>query len=359
MKDYYKILGIPKDSNLEDIKKSYRKLAIKYHPDKNPKNKKEAEEKFKEAAEAYSVLSDNKKRQQYDKFGTIGEGEQINVNMDMEDIFTNFGDIFNDDLGSFTEFSFSTIKNKKRRRRKNKKKGENLRIKLKITLEEIYKGISKNIKIKRMKLAPGIKFKYCDNCNGTGVITNIKNTFLGSMQTTIQCNFCQGLGQIMTNIPFNANYQGLIPEEKIIKINIPAGIKDGYKYKVYGKGNDSPTGGLPGDLIIILQEKPHKKFKRQGYNLYYKKYISIPEAILGTEKTIKFLNKKKIKIKIPKGIQEGEKLQLKGKGLYNHNINSYGNLIIEVHIWIPKKINTEQKIFFKKNIKNKNFIPKI
>ncbi|WGH25499.1 MAG: DnaJ domain-containing protein [Candidatus Shikimatogenerans bostrichidophilus] len=355
MKDYYEILGVTKDATLEDIKKAYRRLAIKYHPDKNINNKKEAEEKFKEAAEAYSVLSDSNKRKQYDQFGTTNSSGNGYESMNMEDIFSNFGDIFNDDIDSFTEFNF----NRRSRSKYKKKKGTNLKINIKINLEEIYSGTTKTIKIKRMKLAPGVKFKYCGNCNGTGVVTNITNTFLGRMQTTIQCNFCKGIGKILTNIPKNANSKGLINVFEYVNINIPSGIKDGTKLKIYGKGNEAPYGGKPGDLIIIIKEKVHKKFKRKNKNLYYNLKISIPEAILGTKKKFKYLSKSIIKIKIPKGIQSGNKLQLRGKGLPSINGYGYGNLIINVNVWTPKKLTKEQLDFFKKNKKSKFFKPKI
>ncbi|MDH3004234.1 MAG: J domain-containing protein [Candidatus Shikimatogenerans sp. JK-2022] len=353
MKDYYNILGVSRDATIEDIKKAYRKLAIKYHPDKNPNNKKEAEEKFKEAAEAYSVLSDNNKRKQYDKYGNTSSynTDYENINMNIDDIFSNFGDIFSDDFDNFTEFGFNRTKKKVK-----KIKGSNLKIVIPYTLEDIYIGIYKNIKIKRMILAPGIIFKNCQNCNGTGVVINITNTFLGKMQTTIECNICKGIGKYMINVPKNANELGLIPFIELIKIHIPIGITDGEYLKIPGKGNEIPFGGIPGDLIITFKELPHKIFKRKGQDLHRKLYISISEAILGNKKTIKTLNNK-IKIYIPKFTQTGKILLLKGKGLPYKDGYNYGNLIIHIYLWTPLKINKEQKKFFIKIKKDKNFIP--
>ncbi|WGH26667.1 MAG: DnaJ domain-containing protein [Candidatus Shikimatogenerans bostrichidophilus] len=354
MKNYYDILGVNKNAKLNEIKNAYRKLAIKYHPDKNPKIK--AEEKFKEAAEAYSILSNPTKREKYDKFGNNTEfnKDYYSTNNNMDDIFSNFGDIFSDDFDNFTEFNintnFSTKKNKK-------KKGNNLRIKIKLTLEEIYKGIEKKIKIIRMKLAPGIKYKNCQNCNGTGVVTNISNTFLGRMQTTIQCNFCKGVGKIILKKPINANSKGLIEVEELIKINIPSGVTDGIQLKINGKGNEAPFGGNPGDLIILIKEIPHKFFKRKEKNIYYNLYISVPEAILGSKKKIKNLNENEyIKINIIPGTQNGKKIIFKYKGLPSINGYEYGDLIIKVKIWIPKNITDEQKKFFKKIKNDKNFL---
>ncbi|MDH3003733.1 MAG: DnaJ domain-containing protein [Candidatus Shikimatogenerans sp. JK-2022] len=362
MKDYYEILGVSKTSTLNDIKKAYRKLAIKYHPDKNPNNK-IAEEKFKELAEAYSVLSDTNKRKEYDQLGKDNYNNNYyysnsNNSMNIEDIFTNFGDIFNDEYGSFTEFNINTnnINNKKT----NKKfKGTNLRIKIKLTLEEIYKGVVKNIKVKRLKVANGIKFKICPNCKGKGVITNITNTFLGKMKTTIECNFCKGLGKIIKNLPKNSNYQGLIETIDYLKIKIPYGMVEGMQLKIYGKGNEAPFGiGKKGDLIVLIKEIKNKYFKRKGNNIYYNLYISISEAILGTIKIISsFKNNEKYKIKIKKGIQSGKKIILKGKGLPNINGYEYGDFIIIVKIWIPNNINNEQKKIIEKLKNEKNFLP--
>ncbi|BDT61480.1 MAG: chaperone protein DnaJ [Flavobacteriales endosymbiont of Rhyzopertha dominica] len=366
MKNYYEILGVPKNATINEIKKAYRKLAIKYHPDKN-KNNKIYEEKFKEAAEAYSVLSDTEKRKRYDNFGNNNNEEYYSTssNMNMEDIFTNFGDIFNDEFEeNFTEFKFSTSSGETRRNikrkniNKNKLRGSNLRITLRLNLEEIYKGLEKKIKVKRMKLAPNIRYKNCNNCNGTGIVTNITNTFLGKMQTTVKCNLCKGIGKIINKIPKTANSKGLIQVEELINIKIPSGVTDGIQLKLSGKGNEVPFNGKTGDLIILIKEKAHKEFKRKGKNIHYNLYISIPEAILGTFKYIKTLDNNKKRIKIKSGIQNGEIIILKNKGLPAINGYSKGDLIIKINIWIPKKINNKQKKFFEKIKNDNNFIYK-
>ncbi|WGH24675.1 MAG: DnaJ domain-containing protein [Candidatus Shikimatogenerans bostrichidophilus] len=345
MKDFYDILGVGRDATINDIKKAYRKLAIKYHPDKNPKNKKEAEKKFKEATEAYSILSDKNKRREYDQYGqTSSDGSSMNF----DDIFNNLGDIFSDGFDSFTDFGLNSNKKDIRNR------GTNLKVKVKVNLEDIYYGNNKTIKIKKMKLAPNIKFRTCFNCNGTGVITKITNTFIGRMQTTSTCNNCKGRGKIINSKPKNANIDGFIETIEYLKLQIPIGINDGEMLKLLRKGNDAPYGGRPGDLIIIFNVLPNKKFKRKKQNLYYKLYLTIPEAILGCKKSIDTLTGK-IKISISKGTQSDKKIVLKNKGLPYRNGYSYGDLIVTTRVWIPKIINNDLKNFFKKNKNNKLF----
>jgi molecular chaperone DnaJ len=352
-KDYYQILGIDRNANYDEIKRAYRKLALKYHPDRNIKNKKEAEEKFKEAAEAYSILSDKNKRRQYDQYGHENYNEFYNQNSDLnvEDIFSSFGDIFNDKLGGFTDGFSDFVET-------TKKKGENLRIKIRLELNEINNGIIKKIKVNRMKFSPDVKFKICNLCNGTGYIHKFSNTLLGQIQTTINCTQCFGLGKLIMRIPRGVNNQGLKKVEELINIKIPAGIKNKMQIKFLGKGNDAPFGiGTPGDLIVLVEEIPNKKFKRNGDNLFYDLYISIPQAILGTYEYIPTLNGK-VRIKISPGSQCGKILRLKGKGLPKMNFFGRGDLFININIWVPKKISKEHKLFFN-NIKNDpNFAPK-
>ncbi|WP_318165955.1 DnaJ C-terminal domain-containing protein [Candidatus Shikimatogenerans bostrichidophilus] len=343
MKDYYKILGVYKNASLNEIKQAYRKLAIKYHPDKNPNNK-IAEEKFKEAAEAYSVLSDPNKKKRYDSNRNNNTYTEYSEYTNMDDIFSNFGDIFSESFESFTDFNFT-------RKKYNKIKGSNLRINLKVTLEEINKGVEKIIKVNRLKVDKNIKFKNCYNCNGTGVVTNITKTFLGRMQTTIKCNICNGIGKVI----FPQNAKLLIKYEELINIKIPSGVTEGIELKIQGKGNEAPYGGKTGDLIILIKEIPHKIFKRKGKNIYYNLYISIPDAILGTVKKIKTLNEN-IKIKIKSGTQNGQKIILKNKGLPSINGSIKGDFIIKIIVWIPKKINYKQKKLFEKIKKDKNFL---
>ncbi|WP_185858594.1 DnaJ C-terminal domain-containing protein [Blattabacterium cuenoti] len=351
-KDYYDILGISRSASTEEIKKAYRKLAIKYHPDKNLDNKKKAEEKFKEAAEAYEVLSNSEKRQRYDKFGHSGvKGSSSGSGMNMEDIFANFGDIFADAFGEgFSSFGFG------KSTRQNTIKGSDLRIRVKLSLEEIAHGVEKKVKVKRLKVAKGIKFKNCPSCNGIGQTIRITNTILGKMQTTSLCNTCSGTGKKVENIPYGANKHGLIKEEELVNIKIPSGLTEGIQLKVSEKGNEAPFGGVTGDLIVLIEEIPHPKLKREGINLHYDLYISFPDAILGVLKEVPTMNGK-ARIKIDPGTQSGKTLRLKNKGL--PNIEGYGNgsLLIHVNVWTPKKINEEQRKFFEKMRKNENFFP--
>ncbi len=350
-KDYYEILGVSRNATPEEIKKSYRRLAIKYHPDKNLHDKKNAEEKFKEAAEAYEVLGNPEKRSRYDKFGHSGVRNSAGGSMNMEDIFSNFGDIFSDAFGDgFSSFGFGRSSSQKTI------KGSNLRIRVKLTLEEIANGIEKKVKVKILKMAKGTRIKICSSCNGTGHIVRVTNTILGRMQTSSQCNTCHGTGKSIENIPYGANRYGLIKKEELVNIKIPAGLTEGIQLKVPEKGNDAPFGGVPGDLIVLIEEIPHKELKREGNNLHYDLYISFSDAILGTIKEVPTINGK-ARIKINPGTQSGNTLRLKNKGL--PNIEGYGNgsLLIHINVWTPKKINEEQREFFEKMRKNENFIP--
>lgn len=352
-RDFYEVLGVSKNASSEEIKKAYRRVAIKYHPDKNPNNKKEAEEKFKEAAEAYSVLSNPEKRQRYDQFGYSDSNRRYydgtSEGMNMEDIFSSFGDIFGE---AFGERGFGLGGGKQ------SIKGNDLRIRVKLTLKEISQGIEKKVKVKRMKVAPGVILKKCDICNGSGNITHFTNTFIGRMRNTSLCQKCQGAGKIINNLPKGANSQGLIKEEELVRIEIPYGLFDGVQLKVYGKGNEAPFGvGDPGDLLVIIEEIPHKNFKREGHNLHYDLYISISDAVLGSYKEIPTLSGK-VRVKIDSGSQSGKTLRLKGKGLPYFESKKYGDILIHVNIWTPKKLTKEQKDFFEKMKYAENFIPK-
>ncbi|WP_204086410.1 DnaJ C-terminal domain-containing protein [Candidatus Karelsulcia muelleri] len=353
-KDYYEILGVNRDATLDQIKRAYRKLALKYHPDKNRENKKEAEEKFKEAAEAYNVLSDKNKRNTYDQYGHQNYQEYHNKsnNINIEDILSNFGDLFNDTLGGFTEFVDRSEYHEDRNR------GEDLRIKIKLDLVEIYKGVKKKVKVKRLKCSQNLNFKTCEYCDGTGNINKYTSTFLGRIQTSITCNQCLGLGKIIKNIPLGVNNQGLKKVEELINLQIPAGARNKMQMRILGKGNDPVFGiGVPGDLIVIVEEIPHKNLKRDGDNLSYDLYLSIPKAILGTFEYIPTITGK-ARVKIEPGIQPGKILRLKGKGLPKIKGFGRGDLFVNLKIWIPKKINREQRLFFKKMKNDPNFIPK-
>ncbi|XOD68684.1 MAG: molecular chaperone DnaJ [Flavobacteriales bacterium AspAUS03] len=354
-RDYYDILDVPKNASTEEIKKAYRKLAIQYHPDKNRDNKKEAEEKFKEAAEAYDILGNDEKRQRYDRFGHTGVGGASGHGpggMNMEDIFANFGDIFGDAFGgSFSGFGFGGTSSHQR-----VLKGGDLRIRVRLNLEEIIQGVEKKVKVKRMKVAPGVTFKTCNRCHGSGQISHMTKTILGRMQTTTSCSNCHGTGKIAANIPPGVNNQGLIKEEELVSIQIPPGLTEGIQLKVSGKGNEAPFGGIPGNLLVLIEEIPHKTLKREGQNLHYDLYISFSEAALGTSKEVPIIDGK-ARINIEPGTQSGKTLRLKGKGLPNIEGYGHGDLLIHINLWTPQELNKEQKEFFKKMKENENFIP--
>jgi molecular chaperone DnaJ len=351
-KDFYEILGIAKSANEAEIKKAYRKKALEFHPDKNPGNA-AAEESFKAAAEAYEVLSDPQKKAKYDQYGhqafdgSGGFSGQGGMNMD--DIFSQFGDIFGGAFGGGGGFG----RNSGGQRRM---KGSNLRIKVKLTLEEIANGVEKKVKVKRKIQAQGVSYKTCSTCNGQGQVMRVTNTILGRMQSASTCPACGGSGQIIDKKPSNADAQGMILEDETVSIKIPAGVVDGMQLKVSNKGNDAPGNGIPGDLIVAIEEMEHEFLKREGENLHYDLYISFSEAVLGISKDIEAVNGK-VRIKLEEGIQSGKILRLKGKGI--PSINGYGNgdLLVHVNVWTPKTLNKEQKQFFEKNLTDENFIP--
>ncbi len=357
-KDYYEILGVSRSATAADIKKAYRKKAIQYHPDRNPGDA-TAEAKFKEAAEAYEVLSDPDKKARYDQFGHsafegaggFGAGQHMN----MEDIFSQFGDIFGDIFGNgssgFGGFSSGGS------RRAARSRGSDLRVKMQIDLNDIIKGGKKKIKIKRLVKAPGTQYTTCHQCGGSGRVSRITNTIFGRMQTTGTCPVCHGTGQILEKRGEGSDANGMIRKEDIVEINLPKGVRNGVQLRVGGKGNEAPgTNGIPGDLIVQLTEKPDPKFKREGNNLHYDMYISMPEAVLGTEKIIETPHGK-IKLKLEEGLQSGKILRLKNKGVPDMNTHAMGDLLVNVNVWTPKKLNQEQKEFFKKNFDHPNFQP--
>ncbi len=348
-KDFYEILGIDKSASAEDIKKAYRKKAIKYHPDKNPGDK-EAEEKFKLCAEAYEVLSDTQKKATYDQYGHAafenGGGGYGGHHMNMEDIFSQFGDIFGGG-----GFGFGGGGGQRRA------KGSNLRIKVKLTLEEIANGVEKKVKVKRKVKAPGVTYKTCSTCNGTGQQVKIVNTMLGRMQTSATCSTCSGSGQILDYKPAGADIYGMITEEDTVSIKIPAGVVDEMQLKVSGKGNEAPgKNSVAGDLIVAIEETEHETLKREGENLHYDLYISIAEAVLGVSKEIETVSGK-VRIKIEEGTQSGKILRLRGKGIPSINGYGTGDLLIHVNVWTPKILNKEQKQFFEKMLEDQNFVP--
>ena len=350
-RDYYEILGVSKSASADEIKKAYRKLAIKYHPDKNPGDK-SAEEKFKEAAEAYEILSDNDKRARYDQFGHAGVGGAaggggfggggFGGGMSMEDIFSQFGDIFGGHFGGgFGGFGGGG--------RQQQIKGSNLRVRIKLNLEEMVNGTTKTIKVKRLKLAPGVTSKTCPTCHGSGAQIKVMNTMFGQMQTQTTCGTCGGLGKVADKIPAGANAEGLVKTDEEVSINIPAGARDGIQLNVRGKGNDAPFGGIPGDLLVVIEEEQDQSIKREGDNLHQELYISFPEAALGTTKEINTVGGK-VKIKIDAGTQSGKILRLAGKGLPSIDSYGRGDMFIHVNDWTPQKLTKEQKEFFENAI---------
>jgi len=350
--DYYEILELSKSASAAEIKKAYRKKAIEFHPDKNPGDTK-AEEMFKNAAEAYEVLSHPDKRARYDQYGHAAfEGGGFGGGgMNMEDIFSQFGDIFGSAFGgSFG--GFGGFGGGQRR-----VKGSNLRIRVKLSLEEVAKGVEKKVKVRRKVKAPGVTYKTCPTCNGNGQVTKITNTILGRMQTAATCSSCSGSGQIIDKRPADADAQGLKMAEETVSIKIPAGVEEGMQLKVSGKGNEAPGNSVPGDLLVAIETKEHDTLKREGDNLHYDLYVSISDAVLGTSKEIDTVSGK-VRIKLEAGIQSGKILRLRGKGINNINGYGSGDLLVHVNVWTPKELNKEQREFFEKMSSHENFEPR-
>ncbi len=360
-RDYYEVLGVSKSATDSEIKKAYRQMALKYHPDKNPDDK-QAEEKFKEAAEAYEVLSNAEKRQRYDHYGHAGVGGASGANgyhMSMDDIFSQFGDIFGGAFGGFSGFGGT------RQQHKRVNRGSNLRVKVKLTLEEIAHGVEKKIKVNKYVSCStcngsgskgGTSFNTCSTCHGTGHVTRVTNTFLGQMQTSSTCPACGGEGQVIVNkCPVCAG-DGIVKGEEVITMKIPAGVEDGMQLSMSGKGNNGARNGVPGDLIILIEEQENEYFERDGKNLLYDAFISFTEASLGGNIDVPTIDGK-ARIKITPGTQAGKVLRLKGKGL--PSLNSYGNgdLLININVWTPKSLTREEQEILIKLGKSPNFIP--
>ena len=345
--DYYEILGVSKNASAAEIKKAYRKKAIEFHPDKNP-NDKVAEAKFKKAAEAYEILGNQEKRSQYDQYGHAAfEGGQGfgQGGMNMDDIFSQFGDIFGSAFGGGFGGGGQA-----------RSRGSDMRIRVKLTLEEIATGIEKKIKVPRKVQAKGVQYGICSVCNGKGQVMKITNTILGRMQTAATCSNCGGSGKTLINRPSGSDAQGMIRKEETVSIKIPAGVEEGMQLKVSGKGNEATANGISGDLLVLIEELPNNLFIREGNHLHYDLYISISEAVLGISKDLTLLDGK-ARIKLESGIQSGKTLRLRSKGL--PSINGYGNgdLLVHVNVWTPKTLSKEQKQFFEKMQSDSNFIP--
>lgn len=353
--DYYEVLGISKGASAAEVKKAYRKKAIEFHPDKNPGDA-TAEENFKKAAEAYEVLSNADKKARYDQFGHAafeGGGGFGGGGMNMDDIFSQFGDIFGGGFSGGGFGGFSGFGGGGQRR----VKGSNLRIRVKLTLEEIANGVEKKVKVRRKVQADGVTYKTCSTCNGSGQVTKIQNTILGRMQTAATCSSCGGAGQMLDGKPKDADAQGLKVTEETVSINIPAGVEEGMQLKVPNKGNEAPGNGVPGDLLVAIETHEHDTLKREGDNLHYDLYISISDAVLGTSKEIDAVGGK-VRIKLEPGIQSGKILRLRGKGISSLNGYGSGDLLVHVNVWTPKELNKEQKDFFDKMQGADNFEPR-
>jgi molecular chaperone DnaJ len=361
-RDFYEILGVTKSASDDEIKKAYRKLAIKHHPDKNPDDK-SAEDKFKEAAAAYEVLSSPEKRQRYNQYGHAGVGGAASGGggnyggggMNMDDIFSQFGDIFGG--GGFGGGGRSNGGRRVTR-------GSNLRIKVKLNLQEIAKGVEKKLKVNKFVSCTTCKgsgakngqFETCKLCNGSGVQVRTQQTFLGAMQTQVTCSGCNGEGKVVKDKCNTCHGDGIVKAEEVISINIPAGVAEGMQLSVGGKGNAAPRGGINGDLLVLIEEEEHLELKRDGSNLFYDSYVNFADAALGTSIEIPTVDSK-VKIKIEPGTQSGKVLRLKGKGLPDVNSYGTGDLLVNINVWTPQHLSPEEKKTLEALKSSKNFAP--
>lgn len=365
-RDYYEVLGVDKSASADEIKKAYRKLAIKYHPDKNPGNK-EAEEKFKEAAEAYSVLSDADKKAKYDQFGHAGvdgagpdfSGGFGNLNDILNDLFGGaFGGGFGGGFGGFGGFGGG-------QRRERVYRGRDIRVRVKLTLEEIARGVEKEISIEKNVPCPDCggrgarnssDIKTCPACNGTGQVQRVVNSFLGQTVTYSTCQQCGGEGKVISNPCHTCNGTGLVRQRETIKVKIPAGVEAGMQMTVQGEGHAAKNNGINGDLLVVIEEQEHPDFRREGSNLLYTKVISVVDAMLGCEVEIPCLDGKQ-KIKVEPGTQSGTVTRLRGKGLPSVNSYGTGDLYVKIAVWIPKKLTKEERALFESMRHNESFKP--
>ena len=356
-RDYYEVLGVSKSASIDDIRKAYRKMAMQYHPDRNPDDK-SAEEKFKEAAEAYEVLNDADKRARYDRYGHAGVdpnmgGGGFGGGMTMDDIFSQFGNIFGEEF-----FGGG--------RQQRGERGSNLRIKVSLSLEEIAKGVAKKIKVRKQVSCSqcngsGAKdagsVSTCSTCRGAGVVRQVRSTFMGQVHTTTTCPSCQGSGQTVTANCSKCRGDGRVYEEETIEIEIPAGVEEGMQLSMRGKGNAGRMGGAAGDLFITIEEKPHTFLQRDGMNLVHDLYLNFADAAIGASVEVPTLEGK-VKIKIPAGTQAGKILRLKDKGLPSvQNKHSRGDQLILVNVWTPKKLTDEERRLLEKLREMPNFAP--
>ncbi|MFK8039398.1 MAG: molecular chaperone DnaJ [Crocinitomicaceae bacterium] len=352
-KDYYEVLGVSKSASEQEIKKAYRKLALKYHPDKNPDDK-AAEESFKEAAEAYEVLSNADKRARYDRFGHQGVGGAAGGGgggfggMNMDDIFSQFGDIFGGAFGGGG--------GGRQRGGSRVIKGSDLRVKIKLNLKEVALGVTKKIKVNKLVNAEGVTFTDCSTCRGQGRVTRVMETMLGAMQTQATCPTCNGTGKFLDKKPSGADAQGLKRQEEVVEIKIPPGVEEGMQLKVSGKGNAGPFNGVPGDLLVVIEEESNSELKRDSENLHHEAYVNFIDAALGTDLFIPLVEGK-AKIKIESGTQSGKMLRLKGKGLPSVNSYGKGDLFVHINVWTPQKLSKDEKKALESLRSSENFKP--
>jgi len=354
-RDYYEVLGLSKSADSKEIKKSYRKMALKYHPDKNPDDK-SAEDKFKEAAEAYEVLSNEDKRARYDRFGHQGMSGSAGGGgggfggggMNMDDIFNQFGDVFGGGFGGGG--------GGRGRSGSRLVKGSDLRVKIKLTLQDVALGVVKKIKVNKLINVEGVTYTDCTACNGQGRVTRVMQTMLGAMQTQATCPSCNGSGKFIDKKPNGADAQGLKRQEEVIEVKIPAGVEEGMQLKVSGKGNAGPFNGVPGDLLVVIEEENTTDLKRDSENLHYEAYINFGDAALGADIHVPLVEGK-AKIKIEAGTQSGKMLRLKGKGIPSVNGYGKGDLFVHINVWTPKDLSKEERSILEKLKESENFKP--
>ena len=352
-KDPYEVLGVGRNATAEEIKKAYRKQAIKHHPDKNPGDH-QAEDKFKESAGAYEILSDPEKRAKFDRFGHNAPGGfgggPHGGGMNMDDIFTQFGDIFGGG-GAFSGFG------QRGEGGGRTVKGSNLRVRLKLTLEEIAHGADKKIKVTKLVRAKGSEYGTCSTCGGNGQVRRVQSTFLGQMQTVTTCPACGGMGRSVTKRAPGSDENGLIREEVIVPIKMPAGVEEGMQLNVSGMGNDAPAGGIPGDLLVVIEEEKHPELRRDGQNLHHEVFINMVDAALGSKIEVPLVTGK-AKVTIEPGTQSNHTLRLKGKGLPHLNHHGHGDLLVHVAVWTPTDLNKDEKAALEKLRNSSGFQPK-